>query len=932
MRGQAQLKAAFSVSQASRACFAVTENLINQTTGASPSAIYIWNFGNGVKTTTYALKTTPSITYTATQVYTITLVVSDNGKSDTAVEQFTVPNLLAANFTVSTSSACLPMTTTFSSTTRLGAEGIDSYFWDFGDGTTLTTKDASVTHTYTAMGSGFVTFIATDSAKCGSVIQKTGVVSFSKAVQPSFYTDAPGTGVGSSHIVFSNTTVGSGALQYAWDFGDGSTSAEVNPSHTFTQSGAYPVRLHVSSPTGCSGTATNEVYVGMLPIPRVGVSASFTYKTKFLVGNACLPEVFDFTSKTQHVVRASWDFGDGSSDRDDLNPSHTYSKAGKYLVTMTAVGTDSTIVVYQDSINAYSPYGSVKVSATYSCTAAEITLTADIHNASSGTWNFGDGTTQAGMEPVVTHFYSKPGVFIPSIGLHDSVGCSASLPTATPITIDSLHAAFPLGPTLVCDSMPLAFAPSIYSIASGNKGEVIRYHWNFGTGNPGDTAQIQTPSFTYRAPGAYTATLQMLSSGGCSYTAYDTIHVSGAYKATFTGPAEVCAGVPTTYAVVPGISAPVTYSWLMPGGGTDTGLTVHAPAPAAGAYTTRLVTKHDWCYDTSSAHLVVDALPQIAVSASAPWICLGNSVSLSIQAGTGVAYHWAQGGSSASPRVERPGVTTTYTVDAINTAGCTRADSVSVLVVTPQHVSLAADTFVCIGSSLTLAPTGADVYNWIPAGLTQPTLTVAPTTDTTYSVSGSDQHSCFSDTARVLVHVEPLPTVHTTPVGALPAGNSITLNATGSPDVVAWAWTPDEYLSCAHCSAPDATPQASMTYTVTGSTQYGCSATDTVSIRLVCFEDRVAIPNAFTPNHDGFNDVFYARGRGVKVIQSMRIYGRWGNLVFERQNIPLDDPGSGWDGTAAGMPQPTGSYIYEMVIVCETGDVFIKKGTVLLER
>jgi len=119
---------------------------------------------------------------------------------------------------------------------------------------------------------------------------------------------------------------------------------------------------------------------------------------------------------------------------------------------------------------------------------------------------------------------------------------------------------------------------------------------------------------------------------------------------------------------------------------------------------------------------------------------------------------------------------------------------------------------------------------------------------------------------------------------------------------------------------------------VTGKTEYGCSASDTVSIKLVCMDDGVRIPNAFTPNNDGMNDVFYPMGKGVRVISSWRIYGRWGNLVFERHDIQLDDPSNGWNGQVGGVDQPTGSYIYEMVLICDTGDVFTKKGTVLLER
>lgn len=78
--------------------------------------------------------------------------------------------------------------------------------------------------------------------------------------------------------------------------------------------------------------------------------------------------------------------------------------------------------------------------------------------------------------------------------------------------------------------------------------------------------------------------------------------------------------------------------------------------------------------------------------------------------------------------------------------------------------------------------------------------------------------------------------------------------------------------------------------------------------------------------------MFYPRGSGVRVVSSFLIYGRWGKLVFERHNVPLDDAGSGWDGTSGGVDQPIGAYVYEMVLICDTGETFVRKGTILLER
>jgi hypothetical protein len=86
------------------------------------------------------------------------------------------------------------------------------------------------------------------------------------------------------------------------------------------------------------------------------------------------------------------------------------------------------------------------------------------------------------------------------------------------------------------------------------------------------------------------------------------------------------------------------------------------------------------------------------------------------------------------------------------------------------------------------------------------------------------------------------------------------LQAMGSNDVTYWKLTPATYLSCTSCSNPVCTPLTTSLYTVTVKNQYGCTAIDTMEVRLLCTEGKIRIPNGITPNGDGKNDVFMIMG------------------------------------------------------------------------
>jgi gliding motility-associated-like protein len=360
-----------------------------------------------------------------------------------------------------------------------------------------------------------------------------------------------------------------------------------------------------------------------------------------------------------------------------------------------------------------------------------------------------------------------------------------------------------------------------------------------------------------------------------------------------------------------------------------------------GSYAVQLVaTDTVGCAVTAVAPAVVkvNPLPVVTVTPGVPVACLNASVRLTAFGAVGYTWSPATGLSAAdiaSP-LAGPLVSTLYTVTGVDDNGCAASDTVTVKVVQPEQLALSPDsTSLCLGDSLGLHASGTDVYLWIGdvGGLSAVdvgAVVAVPSVSGRYTVVGSDAYSCFHDTLSVPVTVLPVPSVDAGPSLAVLDGAPVDILATGSADVVSWQWTPPDYLSCTDCAQPVCTPKKPEIYTVRVVNGVGCSARDTVSVKLICESVRVRIPEAFSPNNDGHNDRFDILGIGL--VDHLVIFDRWGARVFERSNFYTADLSSQWDGSFHGQPAPVGTYVYFVEMSCPTGGAFTRKGTVVLVR
>ncbi len=166
-------------------------------------------------------------------------------------------------------------------------------------------------------------------------------------------------------------------------------------------------------------------------------------------------------------------------------------------------------------------------------------------------------------------------------------------------------------------------------------------------------------------------------------------------------------------------------------------------------------------------------------------------------------------------------------------------------------------------------------------------------------------------------------------------GESHTINPqiinTGGP-IVSANWSSDRGDTCETCENWEVSPAATTQYMLELMNEDGCMATDEVIV-FIDNRKRLHIPNVFSPNEDGTNDYFTLFGGSNAVtIKSLQIYDRWGNQVFVKNNIPLNEESEGWDGTFNGQKMPTAVYVFRAEVVFTDGEVEQYKGDILLMR
>ncbi|WP_375324239.1 PKD domain-containing protein [Flagellimonas sp. GZD32] len=395
---------------------------------------YAWDFGDGTGTSTLA---DPTYTYSDPGNYIAVLTVTDNeGESTTANVLITVAEVggnlapvAVATATPETGDAPLQVTFTGSNSTDDGT--IVSYAWDFGDGNSST--EADPTHNY--MNSGNFTAILTVTDNQGLSSTANIMIQVTEAggnlAPVAVATATPETGDAPLQVTFigSNSTDDGTIVSYAWDFGDGNSSTEADPTHTYMNSGSFTAILTVTDDQGLSSTASVLIQVTEVGGNQAPVAIAAANPTQ---GEAPLPVMFNASGSTDDVgiVSYFWDFGDGRTSTIE-NPVLTFDAAGTYMVTLTVtdedglIGTD-TVTIIVGAANLQAPTAVISATPQSGNGPLEVSFTGsnstDDVAVVSYAWDFGDGNMSNEADPI--HTYNNSGIYNVELTVTDADGLS----------------------------------------------------------------------------------------------------------------------------------------------------------------------------------------------------------------------------------------------------------------------------------------------------------------------------------------------------------------------------------------------------------------------------------------------------------------------------------------------------------------------------
>jgi gliding motility-associated-like protein len=199
-----------------------------------------------------------------------------------------------------------------------------------------------------------------------------------------------------------------------------------------------------------------------------------------------------------------------------------------------------------------------------------------------------------------------------------------------------------------------------------------------------------------------------------------------------------------------------------------------------------------------------------------------------------------------------------------------------------------------------------------------------------YCLIASDASCGLAKSNSIPVTIYPLPVIAPGQVFSVPYGKSVQLDPVVSGDIASYAWTPGTGLSDTAIRDPVADPSVTTTYTLSVTSFGGCKTSGEITADIYT---QLSIPNAFTPNGDGRNDVFYVLGGPAgSVIKEFAVFNRWGQRVFQVHDVAPGDPAFGWNGYIHGAPAPRETYVYMVEMAFPGGGVKVYKGTVVLVR
>lgn len=630
----------------------------------------------------------------------------------------------------------------------------------------------------------------------------------------------------------------------------------------------------------------------------------------------CLGQEIRLTDESVGVnENLMWNFGEDASPLTDFGnrtPEITYSTAGEKVVTLVVEGTTGCLTTLQKEITVLDPITIDSMIRPQSCPDLEngrIELTQiQPRPLTSIVWDH--GATGLTLDNLPAGPYT--------VRLTNEEMCMANFSFTVP---------GPVAPEIEEIVEKSTCGESDGSIEINITGQAEPYEIDFGTGfsNNNQLENLTAALYPY----------VIRDAGGCLDTMVIAIDDRG-LEVTTDFDSVSCFGGTDGVARVTVLQAndPVQFEW------NNNGMPTSNPEFTNQTAGTKSLEVVDALGCRRFNWIVVEEPDSIAIIVDTTDIlCFGfdnGLINLDVSGGVGAySYQWSNGGTSAMVSDLPPG---DFSVTVTDGNQCTK--TAAALIEEPPAIGLAIADFrdvVCFGDEtglISVLPNGGiPPYEFSADGIdfqTSPELSDLGAGN--YLVTLRDANGCI-DTIRQDIIEPPEIILQAERDTTVNLGFPVNLSSEFTPTQdVTYSWSPPELVDCADCPTTTAFPFENTTFVLTITNNDNCMVSDPVQVSVI-LDRPIFIPNAITPNGDGNNDrLAVLAGPAALSVQRLRIFDRWGEMVFDGTDLPLNDESLGWDGTLRGQPMNPGVFVYLAEILFVDNQTLTFTGDISLIR
>ena len=465
---------------------------------ASSNAEFLWDFGDGNTSD----EQNPTNEYSFPGTYQVTLEVEDDCGFGTITQEIEVFDNPDADFEADNLVICPGDEVQY---TDLSYGNIEEWDWDFEGGTPLSSMEESPLIIYNTPGT-FSTTLEVENPEGEDDFTIPDLITVIADAQAGFSFNVMG-----STVTFTSSSLN--GETYSWDFGDGNTSNQVMPTHTYANSGNFTVLLTVSNLCSTS-TSTEEVVISLEPVAAFSTNQATT---------GCADHTISFIDNSTNSPTAwNWTFPGGTPGTSTLqNPTITYTQRGTFPVTLTSSNSFGSNTVMMADFVTINDVPELTASFTENLLTVQFNSTPNFHD--SVLWNFGDGNTSNLNSP--THTYAVAGTYTATVTATNGCGSVSQSFTFTADLFPSANIV--ANTTRGCEGDVIQFSNNTSS-------NITSYNWSFPGGMPA-TSTLANPTVTYSTAGLFDVSLIVSNTAGSGdNTKLDFIEIGAVPNLSFT--------------------------------------------------------------------------------------------------------------------------------------------------------------------------------------------------------------------------------------------------------------------------------------------------------------------------------------------------------------------------------------------------------------